>query len=240
MIPRGSAEGIIEVDVWKSQGTCSGGLFCPFLSSVQDREYRMFGHSPTIENLSQRLLTKLRECVLRVNNNTAAEEMWDTLLTRHQQIQLEDDLPAAWESHGGTIRLWQHIRRIESPYVAAVDLAQQLRLVDDRWAVRLFEALGDHAPLPLEDRPQWARSAGQIRFRGEAIRTVRTHQKPSNVEIVLDAFEQAGWPEQVPAPSGFDSAKVRETLRSLKNGLTAIEFRQREGGTKIQWHTVGS
>ncbi len=193
-----------------------------------------------VQNLGEPLMSWLKECVQRVNNNTAAAEMWNTLLTRDQQIELGDDLPTAWQSHGGTIRLWRHLQRMETLELAAVDLARRLHLIADHRAARLAEVLGGHASLPLGNRPQWDRVAGQIRFRGHVIRTVKMHQTRSNVEIILDAFETAGWPPQIPAPRGFDRDKLRDTLRSLNEGLADIRFGQQGGGTKVRWQTAGS
>jgi hypothetical protein len=195
----------------------------------------------SLPNLAKPLSAWLEECLLRAHNAPAAQALWDGLLSDEEKAQLGGNLPQAIANHRNSpVVMWATIRSFPNVYLAAVDLCQRLNLIYDFRAVRLRAALGgsEPTPTPASDLPRWDRVNQKIVFRGNPIRSVKTHKRPSNIERVLDAFETAGWPAQIPCPSDFDTDQLRETLKSLNSGLKRIHFSRQQGSTIIHWESV--
>jgi hypothetical protein len=60
-----------------------------------------------------------------------------------------------------------------------------------------------------------------------------------NVVVILNAFQDAGWPKRIDDPLDHASKAVRQqrlgdAVRSLKRNLVAITFR-RDGAEGIRW-----
>jgi hypothetical protein len=85
--------------------------------------------------------------------------------------------------------------------------------------------------------PSWNKSIGELRFRGVVIRKVRIMARPSNIQIILNSFEEQGWPERIdnPLPGGVDQDRLNSALQSLRQGLRDIRFQMREGARAITW-----
>lgn len=188
--------------------------------------------------LQEPLTTWFQESALRVNNLPASEELWNSELTRDEQIALGDDFETALQQYQNAVGMWMKVRKVSNPHIAVVEVARAINLILPNRAERLLQALGGHQTLPNSDRPIWDRSQGQLLYRGECVRKVKRFRYPSSVETVLNEFESAGWPEEIPAPKNFDANVVREALRSLRINLKKITFEQRAGGTIIRWQEV--
>jgi hypothetical protein len=61
-------------------------------------------------------------------------------------------------------------------------------------------------------------------------------KKRSIVQVILEAFEAANWPESINCPTGVKY--LSEALRTLNSGLTRIKFHAQAGGTAIRWAPV--
>ncbi|MGZ0172961.1 MAG: hypothetical protein ACKVHE_25785 [Planctomycetales bacterium] len=83
-------------------------------------------------------------------------------------------------------------------------------------------------------KPCWNSDRSELSYRGVMIRHVRPIAK--QVRLLLDAFEEEGWPERLDSPirSG-GKQKMREAVASLNRGLLAIRFRADGSGEGILW-----
>ena len=88
---------------------------------------------------------------------------------------------------------------------------------------RLGRALAEQKELPPA-KPEWNAAAGTLRFRGIVVRTVRGANFAKRLRAILDAFQYANWPEQIPAPQD-DPQIMRESIAGLNRGLSLIKFR---------------
>jgi hypothetical protein len=55
---------------------------------------------------------------------------------------------------------------------------------------------------------------------------------------VLDAFENAGWPADIPTPKELGAFRVKDTIDGLNSGLISSRLRFTRTGkdTRIGWH----
>lgn len=185
--------------------------------------------------LQEPLATWFQESASRVNNLPASEELWNSVLTRDEQITIGDNFETALQKYQNAVGMWMKVRKVSNHHIAVVEVARAINVIMPNRAEKLLQALGGHATLPNSDRPVWDRSKGLLIYRGVCVRKVKRFRNPSTVELVLNEFESAGWPEQIPAPSDFDADAVREALRSLRRNLEQITFEQHAGGTIIGW-----
>jgi hypothetical protein len=103
----------------------------------------------------------------------------------------------------------------------------------------IMELLGPTSPAPApnaginadadsQPKPRWDRHARQLWLGPDMVRTYRRHA--TKQFLVLDAFEKAGWPTSINAPSGCLSPK--DTVEALNDGLITSRLR-------FGWGTAG-
>jgi hypothetical protein len=119
-------------------------------------------------------------------------------------------------------------------------------LLSDAGFHQLLRSVGEEPP-PLEKPPlpDWNKSLGELRFDGQLIKIVRRLKAATNVIRILDAFQEMGWPSQtddpLPPQQGLQQTptqRLRETVKSLNQGLKAIRFRTDGTGEGVVWERV--
>ena len=91
---------------------------------------------------------------------------------------------------------------------------------------------------PPKTGPSWDRIKGELSFKGEIIKTIRCVGVAKNIVLVLDTFEEMGWPERVDSPlPPANSKKHHATIDSLNQRLSLIQFRSDGEGTGFVWQT---
>jgi hypothetical protein len=88
-----------------------------------------------------------------------------------------------------------------------------------------------------QDKPEWVKGQGILRFRGEVVRRFRSGTVAKNCVKILDAFQEDGWPTRIddPLDPHKHQQRLHETLRSLNKGLTEIGFHADGTGEGICW-----
>jgi hypothetical protein len=86
-----------------------------------------------------------------------------------------------------------------------------------------------------DPRPSWHKRLGTLRYRGEIIREVKA--EATNVRLILDAFEEAGWPDEIfdPLPPAEAKDRRRRAVETLNKDLRLIRFRSTGNGRRIAW-----
>lgn len=184
-------------------------------------------------------------CYLRVANQAAALKLWSEVLSRDQQIMLGDNFETACETCGGPIQMWRKAFCVRDTHIATVQLGHRLNLINTDRASKLLEFFCGSTTLSYSDRPTWDRLNRQILYRGQRVRQVKRHHKPTNVERILDEFELAQWQELIQLDRFSDSNlldrdQIREAVKILNKGLTTIRFTAQKGGAVIRWEVVDS
>lgn len=189
--------------------------------------------SPT---LSAKAVTKLQELAVTLKGAACAVRMWDVLLSAGERHRLGGNFDKAWREYG-TIGIWMKVRQ-GTAIQGIVEVARGLDLISDFDTTWLSREIGEHKPLAAaSDRPQWHREIGELRFGKRLLRRVRRMSPPTNIEQILDAFEEAGWPTEIENPLPYQQVQqqLHQALRTLNKDLKKIRFHSRSGGRFIFW-----
>jgi hypothetical protein len=190
-------------------------------------------HPPdTNDPQATRIAEKLAELRTQCRGLWAAERLWERVFTDDDRARLGGGLEPAIESFHNAITMWMHLYG-ESRDVATVQVAQALDLVSDgdaRWL------LGYQPPRPRVV-PQWNAERGELTYPGQVVRRVRLLKSPSNVQMLLDVFQEEDWPDAIDNPLSGPSAcdQLSEAVRQLNEGLTSIRFRSIKDGERCCW-----
>lgn len=160
---------------------------------------------------------------------------WENVLTSQQRRQLSDDVNQAHQRHGGSTGIWVtlHGGSVER---AIVDVAHEMGLIAAAKHRRLLRFLNEQVEAtPQGDKPSWDAASGKLFLDGEIARRLRRLRSPTNVEQILNAFQQAGWPAEVENPLGGDAQTLHQALRSLHQGLRGLRFHSHQGGEFVSW-----
>lgn len=190
--------------------------------------------------LSDKARELLQDALGRVGAAYAAEHLWQRVLTGKQRRKLGGDLQEAYSRHG-TVGMWMQLHPV-SRLVAIVQVAYSIGFFDEQTRDFLLRELGEKKPTDDSvNLPSWNTETGQLKFAGRQVRRVRVRAKQSNIQVVLDAFEAAEWPNAIPNPlRDGDPKSLHEAARSLNSGLKRLRFRVQEGGRAIRWELVNS
>ncbi len=189
-------------------------------------------------NLPPKVMEELQIQYLRIKAFVSAARLWERVLTNQERQRLGGELEGSYAKLG-TVGMWQAVRG-GSDARAVIDIAQALGFLDQTGYHWLLCEIGDRpvrAQEPLH-RPTWDAKEGELRLAGQVIRSVRVLGKPSNIQVILDAFQEAKWARQIRNPLRLGQQQLHQALHSLNKSLRAIRFHSRSGGQIISWETA--
>lgn len=197
-------------------------------------------NSVQFKKLPKNVQNELTDHNLRLRPFVSAQRMWERLLTTADRTKLGADLKACYAKYQGTVGMWMYVRNF-SHLRAVIELAHQLNFMsatDYQWLLR--EIGESRTRIRNATVPSWNAESGELVWGNRTVRRVRIFRVPSNVQLILDAFQQAGWPTRIdnPLPHGPDAQKLHQALFSLNKGLKRLAFCSQEGGTAISWSTT--
>ena len=87
-------------------------------------------------------------------------------------------------------------------------------------------------------QPHFDQATGRLSFGGQVIRTYS--RRATNCFPVLRAFEELNWPPCIddPLSGGKNSARLNNTVRTLKTNLRLIEFYAAGDGASFGWRPL--
>lgn len=101
---------------------------------------------------------------------------------------------------------------------------------------RIERRLGDFQTA-IDELPNWDSRTGKLTYQGRTVRNVRA--LASRVRAILDVFQTQGWQSRADSPATIqDDQALRETLKVLNKGLSAIRFRADGTGKGIFWERL--
>ena len=185
-------------------------------------------------SVSKRAKEELASLRLRTATAPIARIVWERLLTPAERERLGGDLADCW-SRLGTAGMWVQARGV-SVQQAIVEVAESANLITRTTAVWLLQEFGIHGPKSVSTiRPNWEKAKGELRWGKQVIRKLRVMQYPTNIQKIVDAFQEAGWPPSIRNPLRRQPEDLRQTLYSLNQGLKVIRFGSQQGGNSVTW-----
>jgi hypothetical protein len=121
---------------------------------------------------------------------------------------------------------------------AVIELAHNLDLLASGSYKVLRRSISEPVDERIDDLPVWDASAGKLSLGGAVIRPVA--QRAKNVRKILNAFQEDQWKHHIdnPLPGGAKSRTLRETVRTLNERLSGIEFFCDGRAKGIRWERV--
>ncbi|MHB9049232.1 MAG: hypothetical protein ACYC35_25210 [Pirellulales bacterium] len=184
--------------------------------------------------LSQAARDALQSQLLRVKSWKVAAMVWDRVLTPQERRKLGENA-ARCHRDLGTVGMWREVRG-GSETRAVIDIAHQVGLMDETTRLWLLREAGEQAAQTVpQDRPTWCRDTGKLCRGDRVLRRLRPLQNPSNMQVMLDAFQSQDWPYRIANPLSLGQQQLHETVRHLNKGLEGLRFHGQEGGGAVTW-----
>lgn len=171
----------------------------------------------------------------RVRPALVAAEVWQHVFSDSDRQRLGGDLEKCWHDLG-TAGMWMRARGV-SLERALLDIAKAMDMVGNPMARRLDTTFGlDRTDVEIaQDIPNWNVDTGKLMFRGTVIRRCRIKKGGSIPQTVFDAFQAAGWAQQIDNPWPEVTPQVYGSIYDLNKGLKKIQFGVRKSGESIIW-----
>jgi hypothetical protein len=118
---------------------------------------------------------------------------------------------------------------------AMLDLGRRLDILGSGRYEALREAIGD--PIMKREVPKWDVEAGELSIGGQLARYVNT-EKATNIRVLLNSFEHAGWPPRIATPFPPKSRRLVHTVETLNENLRFIKFAGDGTGTGVTWRGI--
>lgn len=200
----------------------------------------------SIESLPEYLIERLREELSihagRVQDVHKGFEIWSEYLTEEERCLVGTFEEAYSRDQGRTIGMWARAKGI-SLDLATLQLARLFGMPQEKYE-SLVKTLSRLQPtselLRNRNRPIWNHDLCELRLNGQVIKQIRNRGTGHLLVLILDAFEEQGWPNRIddPIPDGPDPDRLRGKVKSLNTNLQQIEFRADGQGTGIVWRRL--
>ena len=182
---------------------------------------------------------ELENAYRRVQNLTAAQRLWDRVLTEKDRRKCGGSLAAAWAADTGlTVGMYCTARGTTADR-GLVEVAHALGFVNERLRNNLLDALGEQPAERDPEKPHWDKQARELRFRGAVVRRVPKPAQSKNVVRILDEFEDLGWPTRIddPLTGGGKDDRRRRAVETLNGRMLSdtIRFACDGDGTGFLW-----
>lgn len=202
----------------------------------------------------------LWELYSRFLTPNAAEKIWWQLLTQEERARL-GSLEESFQLRGRGVSIYARAKHL-SLEAATVDLSHYWGYPEIDYLYlcqELFHFTGERiGPLSMNaspraitastEKPYWDSDRNQLWYGGEIVRQVRRGSVPFNIILILDAFEEMGWPTRIkdPLPGPPDPERLRATISSLNgprgsvNRIRLMKFSADGTGNGVIWEPLSS
>ena len=185
--------------------------------------------------ITQKAGETLAHLITLVGAASTARLVWERLLSEQEKQQLGGDLESVfWRD--GTLGMWQAVRAgsLES---AVIEIAESVDLISANRAAWLRREAGiiHSGKADASPKPEWDPARGELWLGGKIIRRARITKKPTNIRLILNAFQTQGWPTNIKNPLTRGVEQLHETLRSLNDKLSGLKFHAAGGGQEVFW-----
>lgn len=202
------------------------------------------------EPMPQAVQRSLETSLARIQNETAARELWTNRFTAADRRKFAEPWPAVWKKHT-IIGMWHIARGTPTWNECIVEVAHALGFLNGPRRESLLEALGadTHTGKASGARarstaaiPHWDDDARELRYRGQLVRVVKRPDQAHNIAKILQAFQAAGWPARIDDPFRRQSSDQtrRRDMESLNKRLLKplLKFECDGTGTGFLWKKI--
>ena len=202
------------------------------------------------EPLPQAVQRSLETSLARIQNETAARELWTNRFTAADRRKFAEPWPAVWKKHT-IIGMWHIARGTPTWNECIVEVAHALGFLNGPRRESLLEALGaDTRPgqttaprtRPAAARPHWDEDARELRYRRQLVRVVKRPDQAHNIVAILRKFQDAGWPARIDDPfrrQSSDQTRRRDVENLNKRLLKPLlKFECDGSGTGFLWKKI--
>ncbi|MCI0462127.1 MAG: hypothetical protein L0Z62_34685 [Gemmataceae bacterium] len=96
-------------------------------------------------------------------------------------------------------------------------------------------------PADKKPSPAWDNQRRQLRFGSRVVK--RFQRLAPNLELILAAFQELGWPERIDNPLGGSykqgHERLRDAIKKLNRGQDILRFHADGTGQGIRWEVGG-
>jgi hypothetical protein len=179
-------------------------------------------------------LARIDDLFLHVESPASAARLWERVLTDRERQDLGGDFEQCY-ARLKTVGMWTELRGV-SRRRAIIDISPEHWLIDESTFQWLLREIGE-APAVQKTAvcPQWQASTGTLRLGRRVIRKVRLTNPPANIQLILNAFQDARWASRINNPLRLGQQQLHQALRTLHKGLGKIRFHSLNGGKAISW-----
>lgn len=171
---------------------------------------------------------------LRIRPLVEAQRVWGRCLTDDERMALGGDLSRVWRELG-TLGMWMRAKGYTNRFAA---LAALITAITSPAWLQSQVSLAMGPQINSDERPVWNPLSGVLLMNGKPIRReVRRFKHPSNVQQILNAFQNAGWPDAIanPLDDAGDSVKLHQAVHQLNQTLQQIRFSVGQGAAIVAW-----
>jgi hypothetical protein len=118
---------------------------------------------------------------------------------------------------------------------ALLELGRSVDFLSTGKYEQLRKVIGEPVVAMRPGIPEWDAASGELRYKGSVVR--RLAATATNCRLLLDAFQEDGWPGRIDSPLSADksSRSLRETVRNLNKALSLLKFYCDGTGEGIIW-----
>jgi len=202
------------------------------------------------EPISQAVQRSLETALARIQNETAARELWTNRFTAADRRKFAEPWPEVWKKHN-TIGMWHIARGTSTWNECIVEVAHALGFINGPHRESLLEALGANTPpgkatgaraRSTAAIPHWDDEARELRYRGQLVRVVKRPKQALNIVTILRKFQEAGWPARIDDPFRRQSSDQtrRRDMESLNKRMVKplLKFECDGTGTGFLWKKI--
>ena len=140
-------------------------------------------------------------------------------------------------------RMWNILH--DEPEVAGIiNIAYKLGIIRRNDRDELLERIGfNAAPFQLEKQkllekkeiPFWNPQEGSMYYCGQVVLKTQRRKKPSNIQKILDGFQNEGWVDEIKNPLIKTDYRIKDGVEYLNGLAKGIRFSVAAGGNCIRW-----
>ena len=137
--------------------------------------------------------------------------------------------------------IWEILHN-ESEIIGTIKAAFQLEIISRSDRDELLQKIGWGAsPIQVqkkssgEKKPFWNQREGKIYFNGKAVLITQRRKKLSNIQIILQEFQDQDWPAEIKNPLIKTSYIIKNGIDYLNSISKVIQFSIAAGGNYLCW-----